>query len=351
MCWTASWHSATWWPNSCSNLARCSSSTTAACSTIARPSTIGHRWSVAAIICGSGCRTSCHLQSPESSMPGIRRWKGTAMTRHTKQSLFLFGLVIPAAFFGAASVHAYINYGMSLEWLCTFKPVIVHAEVVSVANRKVYPEGKFEFADVVCKPLEFLKGKAGERFEFKFDGYGPAGAPGTKYLLFLDRNDEKKDDKKLEVVYWINLDNPCTRMKGVAYTKDGNIVADGADILKMARNQIKRNLPGHRSTPRLVGMQNSFIISAPGPAAMALWAGSVVYFYVPPDPIFRERFHRIFRMNNRRQHALWDTAFSLVPLSYYKDDETVAILKKALSDPRSRRYRIHKGNKTETIDI
>ena len=271
------------------------------------------------------------------------------MRRYTQLSLFA-GLIL-LGILRAPVVHAYINYGMSLEWLCTFKPVIVHAEVVSVANRKVYPEGKFEFADVVCKPLEFLKGKAGERFEFKFDGYGPAGAPGTKYLLFLDRNDEKKDDKKLEVVYWINLDNPCTRMKGVAYTKDGNIVADGADILKMARNQIKRNLPGHRSTPRLVGMQNSFIISAPGPAAMALWAGSVVYFYVPPDPIFRERFHRIFRMNNRRQHALWDTAFSLVPLSYYKDDETVAILKKALSDPRSHRYRIYKGNKTETIDV
>ena len=27
-------------------------------------------------------------------------------------------------------------------------------------------------------------------------------------------------------------------------------------------------------------------------------------------------------MNNRRQNALWETAFSLVPLSYYKDDAT-----------------------------
>ena len=269
------------------------------------------------------------------------------MTRHTKQSLFLFGLVIPAAFFGAASVHAYINSGMSLEWLCTFKPVIVHAEVVSVMNRKVHKEMKFEFADVVCKPLEFLKGKAGERFEFKFDGYGPAGAQGTKYLLFLDRNDEKK----LEVVYWINLDQPCARMKGVGYTKVGNILAQGSDILKLVRSEIRRNLPGHRSTPRLSGMDKTLVMSAPGQAGWALWAGSSVYFYIPPDPVFRERFHRIFRMNDRRQNAMWETAFSLVPLSYYKDDETVAILKKALSDPRSRRYRIHKGNKTETIDI
>lgn len=240
--------------------------------------------------------------------------------------------------------HAYINTGRSVEWLCEFSPVVVHARVRSVTDHEKTRDVPFESAQVECEPIEFLKGKAGERIRFKFAGYGTPGREGTKYLLFL------AGDKGAAVTYWINLDNPCTELSGgVAYTKNGEVLKEGAGILKLAQERVKGKARPNWQAGGYRGVPESLYIEAPGESAQALWAGSSTFLYVPPDPEFKNVLTQRYRGGLMRRERWEDdirTGISLLALSYYPDKDVIQLLKHALSDGHYRQFKLREDPKS-----
>lgn len=242
--------------------------------------------------------------------------------------------------FFACPVSGAIATGKSVEWLCTFSPVVLLADVVAVTEWDRKEEVEFESATLVCKPANVLRGEVEGNITFKFRSFGPAGKAGTKYLLFLDRA-ESWQPGKWQVVDWVNLEQPCKRgFQGVPYTKDGRILEDARDILRLVLRRLQMKVPSHRSTERIDGMANSLWISAPGESSLALYAGSSTLLLVPPDPEFLGVFLKRYKaasesLNfNARYSDLHQVGTYLCALSYYEDEEVVRLLKKALEDPR-----------------
>jgi hypothetical protein len=252
-------------------------------------------------------------------------------------------------------VRAYINTGCSLEWLCEFSPVVVHAQVQSVTAHEQDPASRFESARLACKPGEALKGRAGEVIHFKFEGYGPAGEKGTSYLLFLDRDDEGR----LRVTYWINLDQPCTELsRGVAYTKTGEVLTRGARILECARERLQGKVRQSRPSDRVRGLPDTLYIEAPGASAQALYAGSTTYLLVPPDPEFKEVFLERYRQAAKGRKRVADdlsAAKALLALSYFPDEGLIRLLREALTDGSRWRFRLRAepaiGFAGETVEL
>ncbi len=247
----------------------------------------------------------------------------------------LLGMLICVLFCCTRPAYGSINTGYSLEWLCTFRPTVVHVEVVSVADleTKDIRSRHWERGKLVCKTLETLKGKADERITFSTDACTHLGQSGTKYLLFLDQDESRwPPSKEPTVVYAINLDQPATELSsGVAYTKAGAILRTSKDILDLAKESLAANAKRHLPPPQqqVDHPERALHIDAPGAAEQALWAGSATLLVVPPDPEFKAIFLKAFRS----PHGLDDGIISLCALSFYLDDpEVVAAVKSALSD-------------------
>lgn len=242
-------------------------------------------------------------------------------------------LILPPA----PTTFAYDSCGYTLEWLCTFKPVIVVARVVSITSTNPFPNApKFVSADIVCKQTECLKGNPVSSILFNFQGTDSPGQPDTAYLLFLDQS--------FQVVYWINLDNTATQGKrGVAYTKTGQILTEKDAILTLVRERLQNHPTILPMSERLLHLENALLIEAPAPASHALYALSSTSLYVPPDPEFKNHFLDLYKhYKNDPERRGWNSVFdwvhSIAPLCYYLDDETLKLLKHDLSDSRYRRY-------------
>jgi hypothetical protein len=250
-------------------------------------------------------------------------------------------LAAASLFFFAWPVSGAIAVGKSVEWLCTFSPVVLLADVVTVSEWSRHGEVEFESATLVLRPANVLKGQVEGDITFKFMGHGPVGKAGTKYLLFLDHA-ESWQPGQWQVVDWVNLEQPCKRgVQGVPYTKDGRILDNARDILRLVVRRLKMKVPSHRSTERIDGMANSLWIPAPGTSEQALYAGSSTFLLVPPDPEFLGVFLKRYRSvsessrDSARYSDLIRVGTFLCPLSYYQDEEVGRLLRTALEDPRA----------------
>jgi hypothetical protein len=226
----------------------------------------------------------------------------------------------------APSARAFINTGYSLEWLCAFSPVVVRAQVSEV-------DGK----TVVCEPVEAFKGKTDKPIRLTIHDKQALGIKGTNYLIFL-----AKTEDGLAVTHWINLDRPNAKKgEGMAFNKAGDVLSDGAPIVKLVKQRLKAKALRHSPSDRVTGTAETLSIPAPGKSEMALWQGSSTYLLVPPDWEFKKVFLARYQASLKGRKDFHDdlsAAWDLMALSYYPDKDVIELCKKALKDDSYKKF-------------
>jgi hypothetical protein len=226
----------------------------------------------------------------------------------------------------APSARAFINTGYSLEWLCAFSPVIVRAQVSEVDGKTVQ-----------CTPVEAFKGKTDKPIRLTIHGKPGPGVKGTNYLIFLNKTEDG-----LTVTHWINLDRPNTEKgEGMAFNKAGDVLDDGAAIVKLVKQRLKGKALRHSPSDRVTDTAAALAIPAPGASERALWQGSSTYLLVPPDPEFKKVFLARYQASLKRKKDFHDglsAGWDLLALSYYPDKDIIELCKKALKDDSHKKF-------------
>jgi hypothetical protein len=258
----------------------------------------------------------------------------------------------------AAEAQAYINDGNSVEWLATFRPIIVEVKVTALDQRteKAFNTVHFVTAKLTCEVTTVHKGKIKGPITFDFGAYkgdSPLGEVGATYLLYLDVDDETG---KTIVTDYVNLDSPGTRfVPAVAYSKAGKILRTKAEILDALTGQL--NLLKKSPVPDLSAFAptaaRTLMISAPGESEQSLWAGSMSFLRVPPDPANEaamleaaQKFVKAAAQGLKTTNS--SAGGELFPLAFYSDEKANAVLRAALKDTNRYHVRLNPDEESHT---